>query len=667
MSEDDDGLGPGSRVGPYVLKRLLGRGGMAAVYEAEDTGLDRVVALKLMSGAYSQDPDFKKRLQREARIAGRLHEPHVVPIHEAGEADGRLFVDMRLIEGTDLATVLKQSGSLAPTRAVAIVRQVASALDAAHRAGVIHRDVKPANILLTEDDFACLVDFGIANAVTEEKLTQFGDVLGTWSYMAPERFSGDTDKVTHRVDVYALACVLYELLTGTPPYRGDHTALMGAHLSASVPKPSFQRPWIPQELDEVIARGMAKNPWERYPSAMELARAAHNAVTTPLARPGSTVPVRPPTPPDHLIAAGPTHVQAPQFAATSAAPAPQPPSGPPRWPPPTPQAVPTPPAPERPVWRRPRVVIPAVVAITVLIAGGIVVAVKVAHPHNNNPSTAAAPPTTAPANAGPFTGTYTADLAAETNLDGKTFDGAAPAAAETWGIRSVCPSTGCVATASRRSGQTAHVSTLVFDDVGGRWLAVGVGVGAGTCRNVPSERWDVITLQPRPDGTFSGEYSTVTSIGCESKRAVTFTRSGDVDVNSLPDPATQPPRVVSPAEALHGRYHNTITYSNGGKLETDFAVRTDCLRTGDRCMSYFHNPDNIAPLVFGSGTWIWNSEKDDKCPAGDPEKITQTAQFALPAPPQDPITLLTAHGHHEQTGSCATSLEMEMKFVRTGD
>src|SRR6202011_6184370 len=137
----------GTRFGPYLLKRLLGSGGMGSVYEAEDTAMDRVVALKLISGTYAQDPEFRKRLQREARIAARLHEPHVVPVHASGEIDGQLLVDMRVIEGRDLDPLLARSGPLPPPRAVAIVRQIASALDAAHAAGVMHRDIKPGNIL----------------------------------------------------------------------------------------------------------------------------------------------------------------------------------------------------------------------------------------------------------------------------------------------------------------------------------------------------------------------------------------------------------------------------------------------------------------------------------------------------------------------------------------
>jgi serine/threonine-protein kinase len=194
---------------------------MGEVYEAEHTVKQWTVALKLMSLAFSQDPVFRKRMEREARITGRLLEPHVVPIHDYGEIDGQLYLEMRLIEGIDLGSLLVRDGALPSPRAVAIIHQVASALDAAHAAGVTHRDVKPQNILITGNDFAYLVDFGIASAKTDEKLTQLGTAVGTWKYMAPERFSND--EVTPRADVYALACVLYECLTGAPPYPADST------------------------------------------------------------------------------------------------------------------------------------------------------------------------------------------------------------------------------------------------------------------------------------------------------------------------------------------------------------------------------------------------------------------------------------------------------------
>jgi serine/threonine kinase PknH len=276
-----DAQGPrvGTTFGPYLLKRLLGRGGMGEVYEAEHTVKQWTVALKLLSQAFSQDPVFRQRMEREARITGRLLEPHVVPIHDYGEIDGQLFLEMRLIEGTDLGSVLAEHGALTSPRAVAIIHQIASALDAAHAAGVMHRDVKPQNILITKDDFAYLVDFGIASAKTDERLTQLDTAVGTFKYMAPERFTDDD--MTSRADVYALACVLYECLTGSAPYRGNSTGvLITAHMMQPVPSPSAHSLGVPQAFDAVIARGMAKMSDARYESAGALAVAAHEALSS---------------------------------------------------------------------------------------------------------------------------------------------------------------------------------------------------------------------------------------------------------------------------------------------------------------------------------------------------------------------------------------------------
>ncbi|OBH90507.1 serine/threonine-protein kinase PknD [Mycobacterium sp. E2733] len=269
----------GSRFGPYRLLRLLGRGGMGEVYEAEDTRKHRVVALKLISAEFSGDPIFRARMQREADAAGRLTEPHVVPIHDYGEIDGLLYLDMRLIDGIDLSALLKHSGPLSAPRAVAIVRQIAAALDAAHSTGVTHRDVKPENILITRDDFAYLVDFGIARAAADPSLTQTGIAMGSYHYMAPERFTDH--EVTYRADIYSLTCVLTECLTGSPPYRTTSIErAVAAHLTEPAPRPSQLRPGsVPAALDEVIAKGMAKNPAERYQSAGELAAAANDALT----------------------------------------------------------------------------------------------------------------------------------------------------------------------------------------------------------------------------------------------------------------------------------------------------------------------------------------------------------------------------------------------------
>ncbi|OBH52024.1 serine/threonine protein kinase [Mycobacterium mantenii] len=287
----DSGPAPrvGSWFGPYRLVRLLRRGGMGEVYEAEDTRKGRMVALKLISPQFTGNPEFRARLQREADIAGRLTEPHVVPIHDYGEFDGRFYVDMRLVDGVNLATLLQRDGPLAPPRAIAIIRQVAAALDAAHAAGVTHRDVTPGNILVTPSDFAYLADFGIARAATDPGLTQVGTAIGTYYYMAPERFTDD--EVTHSADIYSLACVLSECLTGSPPYRADTVErLVAAHLTKTPPPPSQLRPGaIPPALDRVIAKGMAKRPDERFRTAGEFAAAAHDALTTSEQRKASTI------------------------------------------------------------------------------------------------------------------------------------------------------------------------------------------------------------------------------------------------------------------------------------------------------------------------------------------------------------------------------------------
>ncbi|WP_293003950.1 serine/threonine-protein kinase PknD [Mycobacterium sp.] len=280
MPSSEPGSRVGSLFGPYRLLRLLGRGGMGEVYEAEDTRKHRVVALKLISPHVSADPVFRERMQREADAAGRLTEPHAVPIHDYGEIGGQLYLDMRLIDGVSLHSMMAAEGPLTPARAVAIVRQVAAVLDAAHASGVTHRDVKPENILITGDDFAYLVDFGIARAAADSALTHTGTVIGSYNYMAPERFTGG--EITYRADVYSLACVLAECLIGSPPYRADSIErAVGAHLTEPAPRPSQLRPGkVPVALDAVIARGMAKIPAERYRSAGELATAAHEALTT---------------------------------------------------------------------------------------------------------------------------------------------------------------------------------------------------------------------------------------------------------------------------------------------------------------------------------------------------------------------------------------------------
>ncbi len=385
----------GTRFGPYLLRRLLGTGGFGEVYEAEDTVMHRVVALKLLSSSYSHNPAFRERLFREARTAGRLHDPHVVPIHGCGEIDGQLYIDMRLIDGTDLQSTLERDGALGPARSVNIVRQIAAALDAAHAETVIHRDVKPANILLGKDDFACLVDFGLANAATDTKLTSEGTTIGSFAYLAPERLA--SGEVTPGADIYALACVLHECLTGASPFenRTEIPALVAAHLTSPPPRPSQQRPGIPVGFDEVIARGMAKEPERRYRSAGELGAAAQRALGTPVPNPSWTPQAAPPTQP---------------------------------WSPPAPTAAPTlqrPPPVRRKSGRRVALIVAALGAVAVITAVGVAVS---GTPNSSQPSrsttTGPATPTAPIANAAPPLNATPLTTIGYGDLSGVTVDGA---------------------------------------------------------------------------------------------------------------------------------------------------------------------------------------------------------------------------------------------------
>jgi serine/threonine protein phosphatase PrpC len=267
----------GTPFGHYRLLELLGRGGMGEVWRAHDTSLNRVVAVKVLPANLARNNDYVQRFRREARAAAGLNNPHVIPIHQHGEIDGRLYLDMRLVEGRDLSSVIAD-GPMQPARAVAIIGQVAKALHAGHKVGLLHRDVKPSNILL-DDDFAYLIDFGLARGASDPSLTKTGAVIGTWFYMAPERWtSKDADA---RSDVYALACVLHETLTGERPFRGKTIeSQIGAHLAVPPPKPSAENPGVPVGFDQVIAVGMAKEAGDRYRTTVELANAARDALTT---------------------------------------------------------------------------------------------------------------------------------------------------------------------------------------------------------------------------------------------------------------------------------------------------------------------------------------------------------------------------------------------------
>jgi DNA-binding NarL/FixJ family response regulator len=274
----------GSTFARHRIDGIAGRGAMGVVLRATDLVLDRRVALKLIAPLYARDPVFRARFERECRIAAGLDHPNVVPIFHAGEERGQLYVTMRYVEGTDLKALLARERWLDPARAIAIVAQVAAALDEAHAHGLVHRDVKPANVLLAEragGEHAFLTDFGVSKQRTADDpaLTGTGMAIGSVDYMAPEQ--AEVAPVDARTDVYALGCVLFQALTGSVPFiRGNDLERMWAHVHEPPPAPTSIEKRLPPALDDVLARALAKRPDDRYPSAGALARAARAAAST---------------------------------------------------------------------------------------------------------------------------------------------------------------------------------------------------------------------------------------------------------------------------------------------------------------------------------------------------------------------------------------------------
>ena len=248
---------------------------MGEVYDAHDRVKHRDVALKLLPAGLAADPVFRERFEREARVAAKLQEPHIIPIHDFGEIDGTLFIDMRKVNGQNLLNLLS-GGRLPAQQALSILSQVGAALDAAHQQGLVHRDVKPENILVTASGFAYLADFGIAFQQGDRGLTQVGTAIGSLAYMAPERFDGVNNLPAS--DIYSLGCVFVQMLTGSAPYGvGTSVSMMKAHLTARPPKLSAHVPGIPPGIDPVIDQALAKDPTHRQSSASELSRQAEQA------------------------------------------------------------------------------------------------------------------------------------------------------------------------------------------------------------------------------------------------------------------------------------------------------------------------------------------------------------------------------------------------------
>jgi YVTN family beta-propeller protein len=270
----------GKELAGYRIESLIGRGGMSVVYLAEHLGLGRKVALKVLAPELSGEKGFRERFIRESRLAASIDHPNIIPIYDAGEQAGLLYIAMRYVEGTDLKAYLQEFGPLSPEKSISIVAQLASALDTAHARGLVHRDVKPGNVLIVAGigeegrDHAYLADFGLTKqALSVSGVTDTGQFVGTIDYCAPEQI--EAKKVDGRADIYSLGCVLYECLTGSKPYHADaEVAVLWAHIQAKPPSATARRPDLPSGIDRVIAKAMAKSPEDRYQKAGELAAAA---------------------------------------------------------------------------------------------------------------------------------------------------------------------------------------------------------------------------------------------------------------------------------------------------------------------------------------------------------------------------------------------------------
>jgi tRNA A-37 threonylcarbamoyl transferase component Bud32 len=275
---------PGARIAGYRIEQLIGRGGMAVVYRATDVRLDRMVALKILNPELARNDSFRQRFIRESRAGAAVDHPHVIPVFEAGEAQDVLFIAMRYVSGLDVRALIERIGRLPAGRTVELITQVASALDTAHAAGLVHRDVKPANMLLVSSsddglgsDHVYLSDFGLSKqSISAPSLTMTGQFLGTLDYMSPEQIGGR--QIDGKTDQYALGCAAFEMLTGEPPFRREaNLAVMWAQVSAQPPSVRRVRPELPAAADEVIARALAKAPEDRYGTCLDFAQALGEA------------------------------------------------------------------------------------------------------------------------------------------------------------------------------------------------------------------------------------------------------------------------------------------------------------------------------------------------------------------------------------------------------
>ena len=588
----------------YTIVRVLGSGGMGSVYLASHPRLPRQDALKVLPPDLTADPEFRARFVREAELAAGLSHPQ----HRGDSRPRRRRWPVLDFDGLCGRHRRGPTACANTIRAGCPSRRWSRSLPRSARRWIMRIIVGCCTATSSRPTFCwpiptgrsggCFWPISASRASIDDAagLTATNMTVGTVNYAAPEQLKGEP--IDGRADQYALACTAFHLLAGVPPYDDSNPAVViSRHVNAPPPSIGALRPEL-AGLDAVFATAMAKEPSRRFGSCAEFAEHLAQQPITGFAY-ADAIPF-PDTQPSLDVTA---------------------------------PALPTPPAPPVAKPRRARRLdrCPGrhrVAGRRWCLRG------REAHPAPPIRAPRRAPRSTAPTpNTGPFTGVYQVHFGPATKLDGAVVPESKPLA-DTYAVRSVCRPAGCVATAIRLSGEMRLASSAIFDQVGGRWVAV--TLASDKCRDAPDEIWQVFTLEPRPDGTFTGDYRGAAANACAEKRTVTFTRTGDVDVNSLPDPGSLPPRVASPAEALHGRYHLTRTFANGAPSNQDGpAVITDCLRTGDRCMSYFHSGSFDTPMVFSGGNWNMNVEHDEDAPnCGGPVGVKITGQYPLPQPPQ---------------------------------
>src|SRR3954454_8217913 len=494
-------LDVGSQLGSYRIEGYIGRGGMGVVYRAEHAHLGRQVALKLLAPELAENQSFRERFVRESRVAARVDHPNVIPIYEAGEAAGQYFIAMRFVDGLDLRDILHSNGPLDLTRALSVLTQVAGALDAAHAQGLVHRDVKPGNILVgAESEHCYLTDFGLTKAISSDTaFTATGQFVGTTDYVAPEQIEGK--ELDRRTDVYSLGCVFYECLAGvTPFHRETDMAVMWAHIQEPPPRLSERRPDLPKHLDDVIATAMAKSKDDRYPSCSTFAAAARSALEMGTGRSFAAVPA--PVPQPAAAAAPPPRTEPPGPAAPNVWQGPPEVGYAPVWaPPPPPNEGGT-----------SLTAIALIIAALLLAGGGTAAALIVTH-KDKSPKTAAA-----------VTPTGTQTTTSNTTLQGPTSSTEGPPVKTPSTDTTTTPSTPAPDGAAAEKTIKDHFTALENHDYQTAYSFLDTSVA------LPFDRWEAARKR---DGLQHVTFNDVTATPVDSNTA-TVSADFDTEQTSCP-------------------------------------------------------------------------------------------------------------------------------------